>query len=87
VKGSSAQVIGVSRDPDTLEDVRKFHDRGHVGYALVFDEGNQLWEPFEIADVAGAILVDRNGIIRFVEPYEEGKLARTEREFRSLLRP
>lgn len=65
VKSRGGLVVGIAMANDREPGVVAFRERHHLTYPLVFDRGD-LFDS-EKADVPSTILIDANGVIRWME--------------------
>ena len=86
VRPSGGLVLGIAMGNDRREGVEKFRSRHGVTYPLSFD-GEDRFDS-EATEVPSTVLVDRHGIVRWMEEgYDEETFAGLERRFRALLGP
>jgi peroxiredoxin len=69
-------VLGVNVEGE-LDKARKIADRLDVSFPLLFDEGQQVSEDYDLKSMPYTVLVDRDGQVRFIhhgyKPGDENK--------------
>jgi peroxiredoxin len=84
VRGRGGIVVGIAMANDGLEGVVKFRRRNRVDYPIAFDREDRFDK--ETTEVPSAVLVDRKGVVRWLEEgFDPESFAALEKKFFELL--
>ena len=84
-KNRGGVVVGIALDGDSKDSLKKFQTRNKTSYPIAIDKDNRVFEKFALS-IPAVVLVDRNGVIRYMEDgYTPAAFARAKSRFASLV--
>lgn len=85
--GSGGTIIGIGLKEDSIASLKQFKTRHRLTYPIALDRGGRLFGKFALSGIPSSVLLDRQGVIRYIETgYSPQKFAQTSARFSSLMR-
>ena len=85
--GNGGAVIGIGLKEDTVASLQGFKKRHRLTYPIALDRGGRVFGRFAMDGIPASVLIDRQGVIRFMETgYSPPKFAQTLARFSGLVK-